>query len=111
MDLAACEQDPTQLDLDGIENALEELRLRANKYRESYAEPGTASSEDARGWLLSMADLVDGIADDVDLFMEEWLFSYIGDSLVKARELSYLRDTLRALAESEDPHTADSSLA
>jgi hypothetical protein len=43
--------------------------------------------------------------------MEEWLFSYIGDSLVKARELSYLRDTLRALAESEDPHTADSSLA
>jgi hypothetical protein len=85
-ELSECQTDPERIDFDSIVQATWELRERIDNRTVEGLE------------LDSMAELLEGIADELDGFLDSGLFYHIHEALQKARDLVDLRDLLEQQA-------------
>ncbi len=89
--LLDCEGEPERLDFDGLEEALLELRGRLEAHDDDHQ--GTELTE--------MTDLLAGVCEDLDRFLDSEDFGHLRAAAEKAQELVDIQANLRYEAELE----------
>ena len=91
--IAGCQNDPDAINFDGAEDALAELRERADECFE-YCESAEQTPETAM--LLEMGETMDRIADLLDEFLETELFYHLQEAIDQCANLMVLREQIAA---------------
>ena len=93
--LLECEGQPEQVDFEGLEEALLELRQRL-ELRGHDAEPNLAD----------MGDLLAGLCDDLDDFLDSEDFAHLRSAAEKAQEMVDIQASLQYEARLEPGQSA-----
>lgn len=89
--IAGCQNDPDAINFDGAEDALLELRDRAQECFE-YCEESEETPETAM--LFEMGQTMERIADRLDEFLETELFYHLEEAIADCANLMTLRDQI-----------------
>lgn len=91
--IAGCQNDPDAINFDGAEDALLELRERADECFE-YCESAEEGPQTAM--LFEMGETMDRIADLLDEFLETELFYHLQEAIELCSNLMVLREQIAA---------------
>ena len=91
--IAGCQNDPDAINFDGAEDAVIELRDRADECFE-YCQSAEQTPEIAM--LIEMGETMDRIADLLDSFLETELFYHLQEAIDCCANLMVLREQITA---------------